>query len=367
MKVTITPSDIVTLACLRPPSGDARLAREFKTLISEAETQLLAPTAGDLLTGLAMRLGIEPAVHGEAIEMARHVAAQALDRAARVGLSALPFNDPGYPPWLWQIADPPPVLWVKGNAPDAHRPTVAVVGSRTATPAGLALARQLGEGLAEAGVMVVSGLARGVDGSSHEGALSVGGTTIGVLGCGADVVYPAEHRDLTDRVAASGGVVSELPPGTTPQAHYFPLRNRIISGLSRAVVVIEAGERSGSLITARMALEQGREVLAVPGNVLSGRSRGCHALIKDGARLVETVSDVLDELGWVRPDNSEAVETAKSNEMSVLASRMAVGDVYDVDGLAILTGWATGQLLAELASLEIVGRVARVAGGWVRR
>ena len=181
------------------------------------------------------------------------------------------------------------------------------------------------------------------------------------------MIYPAEHRDLTSRVAASGGVISELPPGTTPQPHYFPLRNRIIAGLSRAVVVIEAGERSGSLITARMALEQGREVLAVPGNVLSGRNRGCHALIKDGARLVETVGDVLDELGWVRRDDTGAIQDGKSIEMSALEQKMAIGEVYDADGLAKLTGWAASQLLAELAALEISGRLARVPGGWMRR
>ncbi len=148
--------------------------------------------------------------------------------------------------------------------------------------------------------MVVSGLARGVDSAAHRGALEAGGLTVAVLGCGADVVYPAEHRGLAREVAERGALVSELAPGTRPHPHFFPLRNRIISGLARAVVVIEAGEKSGSLITARSALEQGREVLAVPGNVLSGRNRGGHALLRDGAKIVETADDILEELGWRR-------------------------------------------------------------------
>ncbi len=360
-------ADVVTLSCLRPPAGETLLARTFKALVDDPRGELFAWTADQLLDAMCDRLEVPIEARGAAVAEARRYAGLALDRAEREGLTPIPCTDERYPSWLWEVADPPPVLWVKGVAGAVAVPAVAVVGSRHASPAGLALARQLGHGLAEVGLLVVSGLARGVDGASHEGALEAGGRTLGVLGCGADVIYPAEHRDLTARVAASAGVWSELPPGTTPQPHYFPLRNRIISGLSRAVVVIEAGERSGSLITARMALEQGREVLAVPGSVLSGRSRGCHALIKDGARLVETVGDVLDELGWARPDESTERMDSKSLPISDLESKMVPGDVHDVDGLAKLTGWATGQLLAELASLEIHGRVARVPGGWVRR
>lgn len=367
MKVTIELRDVVALSCLQPASADTRLARHLKELLDGPAELPFEPVGSAWLSQLAERAGVPPDEGARTIERARSFADRAIERAAHSGLRPLPFTDPGYPPWLWQIADPPIVLWVNGRLPDLSRPAVAVVGSRHATPTGLALARQLGEGLAEAGLLVVSGLARGVDGASHEGALAVGGTTLGVLGCGADVIYPAEHRELTSRVAASGGVLSELLPGTTPQPHYFPLRNRIIAGLSRAVVVIEAGERSGSLITARMALEQGRDVLAVPGNVLSGRNRGCHALIKDGARLVETVGDVLDELGWVRADETRANTEGKSFEISALESKMAAGDVYDADSLAKLTGWAASQLLAELAALEISGRLARVPGGWVRR
>ncbi len=363
--------DAVALSCLQPVSGETRPARLLKELVDGPPGLPFEPVGGDLIHQLAGRLGIPPEEQPGAINSAREWAHKALARAEKAALTPLPLADPRYPPWLKQIVDPPIVLWVKGALPDVTMPAVAVVGSRHATPTGLALGRQLGEGLAEAGLLVVSGLARGVDGVSHEGALAVGGKTLGVLGCGADVVYPSEHRDLTSRVAVSGGVLSELPPGTTPQPHYFPLRNRIIAGLSRAVVVIEAGDRSGSLITARMALEQGRDVLAVPGNVLSGRNRGCHALIKDGARLVETVGDVLEELGWAKAGNPEANRCAKALENSTLGAlleaRMLAGETYDADSLAGLMGWAPSQLLAELAALEIHGRLVRVPGGWARR
>lgn len=362
--------DAVALSCLQPASGDTRPARLLKELIDGPPT-LPFELAPDAIHQLAARLGIPGEDQGAAVATARQWADWALARAETSGLTPIPISDDRYPAWLRQIVDPPIVLWIKGVLPDLTMPAVAVVGSRHATPTGLALGRQLGEGLAEAGLLVVSGLARGVDGVSHEGALSVGGKTLGVLGCGADVIYPAEHRDLTSRVAASGGVISELLPGTTPQPQYFPLRNRIISGLSRAVVVIEAGDRSGSLITARMALEQGREVLAVPGNVLSGRNRGCHALIKDGARLVETVGDVLDELGWSRRGDGEVDPSGKllinKTLDSHLESKMASGESYDADTLASLTGWGPSQLLAELAALEIRGRLVRVPGGWMRQ
>ena len=365
----MTMIDAVALACLQPASGETRAARLLKELM-DSSPALPFDTAGDLIHALADRLGIPPPEQPAVIASAREWAGKALERAAKTGLTAIPISDAAYPQWLRQIVDPPIVLWVKGTLADLTTPAIAIVGSRHATPTGLSLGRQLAEGLAEAGLLIVSGLARGVDGVSHEGALAVGGKTLGVLGCGADVIYPAEHRDLTARVATSGGVLSELLPGTTPQPQYFPLRNRIISGLSRAVVVIEAGDRSGSLITARMALEQGRDVLAVPGNVLSGRNRGCHALIKDGARLVETVGDVLDELGWVKTDRNEPNSLGKSLETNGLAShlesRMAAGETYDADSLAALMGWAPSQLLAELAALEIRGRLIRVPGGWVK-
>lgn len=244
---------------------------------------------------------------------------------------------------------------------------MAVVGARDATPAGLAVARRLAGGLAEAGLVVVSGMARGVDGAAHGGALDAGGLTVAVLGCGADVVYPRQHVTLAGEVRRSGALVSELPPGTAPLPRHFPLRNRIISGLARAVVVIEASERSGSLITARMALEQGRDVLAVPGGVASGRHRGCHALIKDGARLVETVGDILEEIGWSPPPENHTDPFFKSLKTSRLDIVMAEGEAYNLDELAARTGQSAAVLLAELGRLEVAGRVVRLgAGNFVR-
>lgn len=363
----MTLVDAVALSCLQPVSADTRPARLLKELLDGPPTLPFADSEGDVLVHLAHRLATGDDERGAALAAARERAIQALERAARTGLCAVPITDARYPAWLRQIVDPPSVLWVKGEVADLSAPSVAVVGSRHATPTGLALGRQLAEGLAEAGLVVVSGLARGVDGVSHEGALAAGGRTLGVLGCGADVTYPVEHRDLTSRVAASGAVLSEFLPGTPPRSYHFPLRNRIISGLSRAVVVIEAGRQSGSLITARMALEQGRDVLAVPGNPLSGRNWGCHALIKDGARLVETVGDILDELGWVRSNAIHGNSNDKSFAVNGLESKMAAGEIYDADGLAVITGWAPSQLLAELAALEMDGRLARVPGGWTRR
>jgi DNA processing protein len=186
-----------------------------------------------------------------------------------------------------------------------------------------------------------------------------------VLGCGADIIYPREHARLATEILASGVVLSEFSPGTPPLPEHFPLRNRIISGLARAVVVVEASDRSGSLITARMALEQGRDVLAVPGNVLSGQYRGSHALIKDGARLVETVRDVLEEIGWAPPPNDEdrAKPEGPAEHPTGLERAMAPAEPYSVDDLAARTGRAASDLLAELSGLELRGRIARVSGG----
>ncbi|MDQ3069662.1 MAG: DNA-processing protein DprA, partial [Acidobacteriota bacterium] len=195
------------------------------------------------------------------------------------------------------VPDPPRVLWIRGDLSVFDAPSVAIVGSRAASHYAIDVAKRLAAGLARAGVIVTSGMARGVDGAAHEACLGAGGRTIAVLGTGVDVVYPAEHQVLAGRIATSGLLMSELRPGSVPEAWHFPRRNRLISGLSRAVVVVEASEKSGSLITARLALDQGREVMAVPGSVLYGRNRGAHALIKDGATPVEDAADILDALG----------------------------------------------------------------------
>ena len=313
------------------------------------------------LPDLARRLNIpEPDVPGR-IEEARRSAQVALAAARKRGLAFVPQRSPGYPVWLAQIADPPIGLWTKGAAPLGHQ-SVAIVGSRRATPSGILVASQIARDLSEAGWTIVSGMALGVDGAAHAAALDADGATIAVLGCGADIVYPYAHRALAARIEAQGRLVSEFPPGAPPRPWHFPRRNRIISGLSRAVVVIEASVHSGSLITARLAMDQGRDVLAVPGSVASGRYQGCHALIRDGARLVETVDDVLDELeGVSRP--STARQSRKAQPVSDLEGKMAVGELYGVDDLASATGRSAADLLAELGALEVAGRIMRVAGG----
>ncbi len=208
------------------------------------------------------------------------------------------YDAPDYPPWLAQISDPPVLLYVQGDKSFLQRQQLAIVGSRHATPAGSETTFQLAASLARTGFVVVSGLALGIDAAAHRGALSQTGATVAVTGTGLDRVYPARHQDLADQIIASGCMVSEFPLGTRALGRHFPLRNRIISGLSRGVIVVEAALKSGSLITARQALEQGREVFAVPGSIHNTTSRGCHWLLRQGAKLVENIEDILEELDY---------------------------------------------------------------------
>jgi DNA processing protein len=294
----------------------------------------------------------------------RTKAAAAVVRAGDRGITSIPFESPQYPAALATIADPPPVFWVRGDPTTLDRPAVALVGSRAGSSYAVAVAERLAADLASRGLVVVSGLARGVDSAAHRGALSVQGLTVGVLGSGADVVYPNEHRGLATEICAAGAIVSELVPGTAPRAEYFPARNRIISGLARAVVVIEAGEKSGSLITARLALEQGRDVLAVPGNVLNGRNRGGHALIRDGARLVESADDVMEEIQAAAADLRPVQRHAEDASLAdPILDALEAGDAIDVDELASRTGLGAARILPRLASLELMGLVRRAGAG----
>lgn len=287
-------------------------------------------------------------------------------RAAEAGIGVLAWNDPVMPSHLRAISDLPPVLWYRGSLDCLKQPAVAIVGSRAASSVALETARRLAADIALRGITVVSGLARGVDSAAHRGALETG-RTIAVLGSGVDHVYPAEHAGLASRIAENGLVVSEYPPGTLPLPYHFPMRNRLISGLSRAVVVIEASDKSGSLITASCAAEQGRDVMAVPGNVLSGRNRGGHALIRDGAKIVECGDDIVAELGFGVPAQIDAEPGASGNgstssEDPVLG-RMHAACPYDLDELAGACGLETARLLTHLADLELRGLIRRVEGG----
>jgi DNA processing protein len=285
----------------------------------------------------------------------------ALRRAAELEIDVVGWSDPRYPGALGAIVDPPPVLWVRGVVKALNGPAVAIVGSRAGSPYARAVAEKLATDLASRGVVVVSGLARGVDSAAHRGALA-SGVTVAVLGSGVDILYPPEHAPLAGEIAKDGAVISEVVPGTPPQQWLFPLRNRIISGLSRAVVVIEAGERSGSLITARLALEQGREVLAVPGNILSGRNRGAHGLLRDGAKIVESADDILEEL-HMGPTGRTTESGAAGAAADPLLAFLAPGEPSDLDALAERTGLSPARLLPRLFELELQGVVARVGGG----
>jgi DNA processing protein len=309
-----------------------------------------------------------PGGHAEAVALAARVAAAALLDAGRTaGLETVRWDDERYPPLLRAIADPPPVLWVRGNGAVLTRPAVAIVGSRAATPYALEVAGRLAGELADRRILVVSGLARGADGAAHRGCLAAGGATVGVLGCGLDVIYPPEHRDLAASVCGEGALVSELGPGAPPLPEHFPLRNRLISGISLAVVVVEANEKSGSLITARYALEQGRDVMAVPGSILGGRNRGSHALLKDGAKVVETADDILEELGWPALRSAEGFEiSSNSLKIDPLLAGLTPGDAYDLDEMSATLGLAGPKLLPRLTEWEMRGQLVKIPGGRYR-
>lgn len=278
----------------------------------------------------------------------------------------LPADDPRFPTALLAIQDCPSELWFRGQLDTFDAPAVAIVGSRAASAVALEMATRLAADLASLGIAIVSGLARGVDSAAHRGALSRG-RTIAVLGSGLDVIYPPEHASLARDIAANGLLLSEYPPSTPPHAGQFPMRNRIISGLSRAVVVIEAHEKSGSLITARCALQQGRDVMAVPGNPLTGRNRGGHGLIRDGAKIVDCADDILEELGLVRPADAATSEVvsdcARKASGDRLLGSMTGGEAYDLDALSLRSGLESHKLLPRLLDLELRGLVRRIGNG----
>ncbi|MBC7106636.1 MAG: DNA-protecting protein DprA [Firmicutes bacterium] len=286
----------------------------------------------------------------------------ALEHLEAGGLRVLTFADGDYPEQLRTIADPPPALFVRGTLPPGVY--VAIVGTRRASPYGRSVAARLAAGVARAGLVVVSGMARGVDGAAHRGALEAGGRTVAVLGCGPDVVYPREHAGLREEIAASGALVTEFPPGTPPEPWHFPVRNRIISGLSRAVVVVEAGEKSGALITADLALEQGRDVLAVPGHITSPLSRGPNRLIKQGARLVEGPEDVLDELGVGAvggvPEQRPPVPLLPPDEERLYG--LLGPEPVPLDLLVARSGLTPQAAAAALVYLEMKGLARRLPG-----
>lgn len=311
---------------------------------------------------------LDPAAHAAAWARACAAANQALDRARALGVQVIPWGDVRYPAPLATVVDPPPVLWGVGSMAALESPAVAIVGSRSASAYALEVADRLGCELGERGVVVVSGLARGVDSAAHRGALRAGGLTVAVLGSGVDVVYPPEHRSLGQMIGRQGMLLSELPPGVPPRRQHFPARNRIISGLAEAVVIVEASERSGSLITARCGLDQGREVMAVPGNVLSGRNRGSHALLKDGAKVVEGVDDILEEIRGLQVPGGRRAGATQPEDGDPVLRALTPGEPRTLDELVLETRVESPKLLPRLLALELEGRLSRLAGGrFVRR
>ena len=271
--------------------------------------------------------------------------------------------DATYPPALLQLPDAPPVLYVKGRVELLRLPSIAVVGSRNATAQGAATARSFAHALSDAGLVVVSGLALGIDAAAHEGALEGRSSTVAVVGTGLDIVYPARNRDLAHRIARDGALVSEFPLGMPALAANFPRRNRLISGMARGCLVVEAAVSSGSLITARLANEQGKDVFAIPGSIHSALSKGCHTLIKQGAKLVDNVQDILEELHL---QSGPGIAPPGEREAHPLLALMGY-DPCDVDTLAALSGLAAAEVAALMTRFELDGHVAGLPGGRYQR
>ncbi len=283
-----------------------------------------------------------------------------------LNIRVITLADQGYPPLLSQIYDPPALLFYCGDFSIAMEPGLALVGSRKATEYGKTTARKLASDLAAAGVSVISGMARGIDTYAHLGALQARGKTAAVLGCGLDVCYPPENRKLRDDIVGTGLLLSEFPPRTAPKPYHFPMRNRIISGLSVATIVVEATEKSGALITADCALEQGRDVFAVPGSINSPNSRGCHKLIKDGAAMIEHASDILSELGFLNIQSGERMDT----ELTAVQKKVLQAVEYEpvqFDDLVLRSGLEAPLLAAVLVELELASFLKKLPGNYFFR
>ena len=289
------------------------------------------------------------------------------------GAHLIPCTSPVYPPMLARTAGAPPVLYVLGDTEVLHTAQLAMVGSRNPTPGGRSIAKEFAAYFARSGLTITSGLALGIDAMSHEGALSADGLTIAVCGCGLDQVYPRQHAELAVRIREQGALVSEFPPRAPPLRAYFPQRNRIISGLSIGVLVVEAAQRSGSLITARFASEQGREVFAIPGSIHNPLARGCHKLIREGAKLVEEAADVLSELAIPlreqplaphggMPGGTTSAASALDKEYEILLDALGF-EPASIDALAERTGISGESVASMLLILELEGRVAPHPGG----
>jgi DNA processing protein len=344
----------------REAACHARLAAWLAVQREFALSPEALPTSAREARALAAPWGVAPVA-----PLPRRDAAHTLALLARHGVCAVPIASPAYPERLRRLGDAPALLLVRGTAALLLVRAVAIVGARAPTELGRATARRLAFDLARAGLVIVSGLARGIDAAAHEGALAAGGATIAFQACGPERVYPAAHRALAERIAAQGAVVSELPPGTPPLPGYFPLRNRLISALAEAVIVVEARERSGSLVTARCAADQGVAVFAVPGPLDAPTSLGTNRLIQQGAGLVIEAADVLSELG-IAAKPPERPEAQPGSALARALLRALRRGALARDELPAALGCAPSELAAALLELELAGRVREDRDGRLR-
>lgn len=364
MSPSLSPAELearLRLHCL-PELGPKRF-RKLLSAFDSASAALSAPASAWRSLGLPLACS-EARRSPEIRERAR----LALEWLQVPGQQLVMWDEPGYPALLAELADAPPLLFVAGDPTLLERPQLAMVGSRRASRPGLDTAHSFARSLARGGFVVTSGLALGIDGAAHQGALDADGHTVAVLGTGLQCLYPARHKRLArDIVERGGALVSELPLDSPPQAANFPRRNRIISGLSLGVLVVEASPSSGSLITARLAAEQGREVYAIPGSIHHPGAKGCHQLIRDGATLVESIEHILEALrGWQQVPFAEPASTASPGAAHPLLALLYAAP-HSSEALAHAAGWPLPEVLAALTELELDGLVACEAGLWVGR
>lgn len=365
MSLCLDAEDWLTLSFL-PGLGCNLINR----LVQEAGTPGAVLRAGTLvknIPGVGPRL-LALLTDGHQVASARQRAQRELGQIAELNVSLISVSSPQYPDFLRSISDSPVLLYVSGNLDWLTRPAVAIIGARTATEYGRRISAMLAAELSAMGITIVSGAAYGIDAAAHRGALQAGGRTAAVLGCGVDVVYPRAHAGLFQEIIDNGVLLSEYPLGTPPEGFRFPARNRIISGLVKGVVVVEATEKSGSLITARLALDQGREVFAVPGRIDSPKSSGTHRLIQQGAHLVHTVADIVEGLSWGsdlglverKPEESTEILCVTPQECQLLDCL----DVYpqDIDTIGRKTNLAIVEIHALLLQLELKGLVRQLPG-----
>lgn len=362
--MSLSPAEIearLRLAAL--PQLGPRRQRQLLAAFETASAALSAPASAWRALGLSAET-----VEARRLPEIRERALHALRWLDGPGRQLRLFDQPDYPALLGELADAPPLLFVEGDAALLDAPQLALVGSRRASAPGLANARRFAGELARAGFVVTSGLALGIDGAAHQGALDVGGRTLAVLGTGLEVLYPRRHAGLAAQILECGGaLVSELLPDAPPLAQHFPRRNRIISGLSLGVLVVEAGLQSGSLITARLAAEQGREVWAIPGSIHHPGARGCHQLLREGAGLVESVADILESLrGWQAVAPAPRTEPGKPGRDDPLIAQLLAGP-QSSEALAAALGWPLPKVLATLTEYEVEGRIAAEHGVWMVR